>query len=176
MRNKGSQDFALSQRYLSPHIPFMSQWFRKPMTKRVAFYLPSNVKGKTMSAGRRADLIQATMNFLVTELGGGTQTEATGSFAGEGGKLIQEDVTICYGWMSKATFKKNEREINQIANALAIEFEQESLAMELDGKFYLVAPKQKYRDYYDANIKGARTKGTEWGYWKWLPKYSGRAR
>ncbi len=118
----------------------MSKWFPNPITARIAFYLPSNIKGEKMSAAKRKNLIGATMAFLVHELGGGTEIEATGSFAGSGGEIVQEQVTICYGFLTEKAMKKHSREINQIANALCIEFEQESIALEKDNDFHCSRP------------------------------------
>lgn len=42
-----------------------------------------------MSAPKRKNLIAATMAFLVSELGGRTQIEAVGSFAGADGNLFK---------------------------------------------------------------------------------------
>ncbi len=145
----------------------MSKWLPKPLESRIAFYLPSNIKGTVMPAGQRQQIIDSTMAFLVVNLGGGTQIEALGSFE-NGGKVVSEEVTICYAFLSKEDVKKHEKEINQIANALAIEFKQDSIAIEVNRNFYLFEPNEKYRRNYERDMEKAKARGTEWGYQKWL--------
>ncbi len=145
----------------------MSKWLKDPLEARIAFYLPSNSKGKVMQDSKRQLLIESTMKFLVKELGGGTQIDALGSFEMDA-EVVSEKVTICYSFLSKERLTIHEREINQIANALAIEFEQDSIAVEVNDKFYLFAPNAKYIQNYKRDMTNAIARGTEWGYRKWL--------
>jgi len=146
----------------------MSKWFKNPMKSRIAFYLPSNVQGKEMPAAKRKKLIGATMAFLVKRLGGGTQIEVLGSFEGAGGKVVQENVTICYAFASREMMEEQEQEINQNANTLCIKFQQESIAVEKDNWFYLFAPNKTYVENYRKFTTTAKEHGTEFGYEKWL--------
>jgi hypothetical protein len=147
----------------------MSQWFKSPIKSRIAFYLPSNIKGEEMSKKKRKKLIRATMAFLVKKLGGGTQIEAVGSFESDNKKqIVQEDVTICYSFLTPEAMKEHDREINQIANGLCIAFEQQSLAVEKNNWFYLFEPSPIYIRNYKRYMKTAKQLGTEWGYEKWL--------
>lgn len=122
-----------------------------------------------MSKKKRKKLIRATMAFLVKKLGGGTQIEATGSFESDSDKrIVQEDVTICYSFLSPEDMTKHDREINQIANALCFEFDQESIAVEKNNWFYLFEPSPIYIANYKRYMTTAKKRGTEWGYEKWL--------
>ena len=122
-----------------------------------------------MSKKKRKKLIRATMEFLVKTFGGGTQIEAVGSFESADKKqIIQEDVTICYSFLTPEAMKEHDKEINQIANGLCIAFEQESIAVEKNNWFYLFEPSPIYIENYKRDIKTAKKRGTEWGYEKWL--------
>ena len=126
-----------------------------------------------MTEKKRQRLIRATMAFLIKELGGGTQIEAVGSFWSDAEQeVVHENVTICYSFCSDGDMKKHDREMNRLANALCIEFEQESIAMEKNNWFYLFSPSPKYIANYKRDMKIAKQRGTEWGYEKWI-KISG---
>ncbi len=122
-----------------------------------------------MPKKKRKKLIRATMAFLVKTFGGGTQIEAVGSFLSDTEHtVVREDVTICYAFLSPEAMKQHEKEINQIANALCIEFSQQSIGVERDQWFYLFEPTAIYKQNYEKYMKSAEAKGTEWGYLKWL--------
>lgn len=163
-----SQSFPLRFKISTTRIgEVWSKWLEDPLEARIAFYLPSKSKSKVMQDSKRQLLIEGTMKFLIKELGGGTQIDALGSFQ-MNGEVVSEKVAICYSFLSKTNLAVHEREINQIANALAIEFEQDSIAVEVNDKFYLFSPNASYIRNYKRDMVKATKRGTEWSYKKWL--------
>lgn len=152
----------------------MKQWLpTKPYPPgpcRVVFYVPSKIKDGSIVPADREKLLQAVRSALVTLFLGSTEYNATGSFRKDGdGPIITENVTLCYACCTEKLFEEHIREINQLANALAIEFQQDTIAVELNGTMYNFAPTDKYVERYRA-LKDKVTSGgaQEWGYEKWL--------
>ncbi len=115
----------------------------------------------------RARILQSVRNALVTLFFGATEFEATGSFQGAT-SLITESVTICYAFCTHELMGTHMKEINQLANALAIVFEQDSIAVEVDATMYQFSPTPAYKARYDALIKKvARGDAASWGFDKW---------
>ncbi|NBZ94844.1 MAG: hypothetical protein EBR40_00145 [Proteobacteria bacterium] len=127
----------------------MAYWKpKKEMDHYVAFYLPSKTgKGEDLGHVDRAKLIDATMKFLLLELGGATMTEGAGYFH-EAGIVHAEKVTICKSFCSEEKLDEHKWNINRMANSLAIEFGQICLSVEIDGAMYFFGPNDEYKRRY----------------------------
>lgn len=153
----------------------MTKWKGwKPKTNKVhqvVFYLPSKRSNGEPLGVDRDRLVHATMCFLLHELGGCTQVEGIGYFTGDGRKLHIEQSTLCRSFCSKEDLEKHGPEINRLANSLAIEFEQESLAVELDNVMYFFGPTRRYREVYAyLKFKWGAGEGEKSGYEKYIAK------
>ena len=116
-------------------------------------------------------MVTAVMNFLLIEMGGGTRQEVVGSFMNSQEAVTTEDVTICFAYCSPDVLTRNLQNINQVANSMAIEFNQESLAVVIDGEMYFFAPNAAYKHRFEKYVaKVGRGKAEPFGYRKYLAK------
>lgn len=121
-----------------------------------------------MPPERRQSLIDGVMRYLLLELKGATHVQGTGYFVDEATMHVhKEDVTLCYSFCQDLSTDRL-KEINEMANGLAIEFNQLSIAVEVDNVMYLFQPTQVYRDVYAAQKKKGRHIG-------WLKHFSAGA-
>jgi hypothetical protein len=125
------------------------------LDQQIAFYIPSKRKDDTeLGVLIRAQAIHAVMNFLLKELGGATMTEGRGYFADGSGKIHSENTTICLSYFEKSKMKDSFfKEIEWVANSLAIELEQDSIAVSINEKLYSYSPTDSYRNKYPSYIK-----------------------
>lgn len=139
-----------------------------PLQSKLVFYLPSKHGYREISREDRARLVQATLNYLVTRFVGATELEGTGSWRNDKGAFVSERVTLCYSFLPENQPNHNAKiEINQLANALAVQFEQDSLSVEINGAMYFFSPTKTYRHNYQ-RLKDKMQPGEEWGFEKWL--------
>ena len=75
-------------------------------------------------------------------------TRGIGYFLGKGDIVHKERVTMCSSYCTVATLEEKGPEINRLANSMSIEFEQESLAVVIDGEMLFFQPTAEYRRRY----------------------------
>ncbi len=105
-------------------------------------------------------LIKAAMSFLLLELKGATQFEAIGYFVGSDDEVHEEAVTVCRSFCSTNILNEKCADLIRLINSLAIEFEQISIAVEIDNVMHLYEPDAQYREAYQQLLK----QGTAGGY------------
>jgi hypothetical protein len=161
------------QRIITPRAQRrIAKWLRfvqgSAKGSRVAFYLPSKIGAREIPDINRRDLLQSTRNAFVMLFGGATEFHARGTYLAAG-KFANELVTVCYAFCDSATSDRNGKQITQLANALAIEFQQWSLGVEISGTFYEFSPTEAYRQRYQRlKQKCLQGRAEKWGYLKWL--------
>ncbi len=147
------------------------------MNHCVTFYLPSQkADGTELPQKLRDNLSDSVMNFLLNELGGATRVQGEGFFAetknagkkNEQKYVHQESVVLCRAFCSAETLKKHGWKINQMANSMAIEFFQFSIAVEVDGGMYFYSPNEGYRAIYAENKKKWAKDKDPRGYFKYI--------
>lgn len=82
--------------------------------------------------------INETLAFLSTEFGGATSTKALGAWLSQSGNLIKEDVTIVFSFVSQDTLEKKIEKIYEFCLRMKIDLSQESVALEINNKLYLI--------------------------------------
>lgn len=148
-------------------------WHRTDMCHTITLYIPSKVRtGDPIEGIDRKELVDAAMKFLLTKLGGATQTEGVGYYAelkpnGDIDKIHKEDVTLCRSLCTTEDFVKHRDELRRLANSFAIEFRQESFAVEIDGEFHFFSPTDAYERQYRKLVKAGTIKSVL-GYEKYI--------
>ena len=121
----------------------------------ITFYIPTRHKDKSaIPIKLHQQLVLATMNFLLSELGGASLTEANGFYV-EDKQLHQENVTLCKSFCKLDALETNNDQIITLANGLAIACDQDSLGVEIDGVLYFF----QVSKYYKQLNKWHRDKG-----------------
>jgi hypothetical protein len=126
------------------------------LDEKIVFYIPSKRKDDTeLGILLRAQATHAVMNFLLKELGGATLIEGKGYFADKSGKIHCENTTLCISYCRKSKFSSSwmMKEIELIANSLAIELEQDTLAVSINDILLPYSPKEQYRNKYPSLIE-----------------------
>ena len=129
------------------------------MCHTITLYIPSNVRtGELIKGIDREKLVDAAMKFLLTKLGGATQTEGVGYYAefkpnGDIKQIHDEKVTLCRSLCTTEAFVKHRDDLRRLANSFAIEFQQESFAVEIDGEFHFFSPTDAYEKQYRRLVK-----------------------
>jgi hypothetical protein len=143
------------------------------MCHTITLYIPSNHRnGKLIEGIDRKELVDAAMKFLLTKLGGATQTQGVGYYAelhtnGDIKQIHKEDVTLCKSLCTTEAFVKHRDDLRRLANSFAIEFKQESFAVEIDGEFHFFSPTDAYEKQYRKLVKSGTIKGVL-GYEKYI--------
>lgn len=115
---------------------------------RFAIYVPSRLKCGTEIDKTRYDVLcEMTREFLHDELGGVTAYPAQGSWR-EGRKLHHEVVLVMESYCPENILIEKGKRVRDFVNALAIEFEQASMACVVDGEMVFFEPTEAYRAIY----------------------------
>jgi len=125
------------------------------LDQELIFYIPSKRKDNTeLGILLRAQATHAVMNFLIAKLGGATMIEVRGYFQGDKNKIHSENTTLCISYFAESQLNDwLKKDIAHIANSLAIEFEQETLAVSLNSMMIFFSPTAKYRYRYENEFK-----------------------
>lgn len=142
------------------------------MCHTIILYIPSNHRdGKLIEGIDRKELVDAAMKFLLTKLGGATQTQGVGYYLGDEvngeRELHEEEVTLCKSLCTTEAFVKHRDDLRRLANSFAIEFTQESFAVEIDGEFHFFSPTDAYEERYLKLVKSGTIKSVL-GYEKYI--------
>jgi hypothetical protein len=139
-------------------------WHRTDMCHTITLYIPSKVRaGKLITGIDRKKLVDAAMKFLLTKLGGATQTKGVGYYAelkpnGDIDKIHAEKVTLCRSLCTTENLVKHRADLRRLANSFAIEFQQASIAVEIDGEFHFFSPTDAYETQYRRLVKSGTIK------------------
>jgi hypothetical protein len=114
-------------------------------TETVIFYCPTKKRtGADLWLTEVSKLVDGVMKYLLTNLKGATMSEGTGFFEDDKGEVHMEKVIMCKALCSPEKLKKEYRNIYYMANSLAILFEQDSMAVEINGRMYFFSPNDAY--------------------------------
>jgi hypothetical protein len=113
---------------------------------RFAVYVPSRLEDKTEIPKKRYDeLVKISREFLFQKLGGLTSYNAKGYWRGKDLSLHEEDTLVMESFCEITKLLDAAYALRQFANALAIEFQQESMACVVDGEMVFFNPAKEYR-------------------------------
>lgn len=146
-------------------------WHRTDMCHSVTLYVPSKLSNGQLIAADRENLIKAAMNFLLREMHGATQIQGVGYYLGDEvngeRELHEEEVTLCKSLCTTQTFVEQRANLRRLANSLAIEFEQEAFAVEIDGEMHFFSPTPAYKKRYKEMVESGEMDGVS-GYHKYI--------
>jgi hypothetical protein len=137
----------------------------------LSIYLPSKTSaGVDLWISEQSNLAEATMNFMLQELGGATMIKGIGFFKGEGDVVHMEESTICRSICTAETLQKKLEDIYYLANSLAVKFNQESIAVEINSELYFIGPTPEYRRRFKDHFEKAWVAGDRepLGYHKYI--------
>lgn len=141
------------------YIPVQIEREYDPKHHYITFYLPSrNNDGKALDFRIHSDLKIAIMTFLLKEFGGATLTEGKGYFiSSKDGRTHEEEVTLCRSFCTYQELHDNDRMVRSIANALAIEGDQDTISVEIDDVMYFYKPTAVYRKIYESRVRADKS-------------------
>lgn len=153
--------------------PWVEAFTKKDTTPDtvLSIYLPSKTsKGIDLWISEQSNLAEAAMNFMLQELGGATMIKGIGFFKGEGDVVHMEESTICRSLCTAETLQKKLEDIYYLANSLAVKFEQESIAVEINSELYFIGPTPEYRRRFTDHFEKAWLAGDRepLGYHKYI--------
>lgn len=121
---------------------------------RFAVYVPSRHKDHTLiePLARYEALVQISREFLYQKLGGLTCYKAEGYWRDGDSGLHAEDVLVMESFCDMKKLVNAAYSLRQFANALAIEFEQESMACVVDGEMVFFNPSPAYRKIHEESV------------------------
>jgi hypothetical protein len=109
------------------------------LSHKVAIYVPSKVKGVELRNAHKRWLT-ATLKRLGRMFGGSTYVKGVGTWVGDDGELVMENVAICYSFTDKAGLDANGDAVMDLAREIAADMRQEAVAVEMEGSlFFAVA-------------------------------------
>jgi hypothetical protein len=102
---------------------------------RFAIYIPSKDRdGNLIENRKRGNAVEAAIRFFSSALGGATVIDGTGAYVMDNEVAI-EQISIVYGFGEDWKFLVD---LLEYANVVAINLNQESVAIEADSKMILV--------------------------------------
>lgn len=107
------------------------------LLKKVSIYVPSTVD--VDKPVNNAEYVEKTCRFLADNFGGCTAQKAQGSWIASDGKLVVEDVTICYAYCDLISYVKSILSVQKFARELCREMTQEAISVEFNGKLAFVS-------------------------------------
>jgi hypothetical protein len=137
----------------------------------LTFYLPSkSQEGVDLWISEQSNLAEATMNFMLQELGGATMIKGIGFFKGKGDVVHMEESTLCRSLCTKKKIEEKLEDIYYLANSLAVKFDQESIAVEIGTELFFVGPNKEYRKRFTEHFEKAWLAGDRnpLGYHKYI--------
>lgn len=119
-------------------------------TQKLIFYIPSKRSDNTeLGILLRAQACHSVMNFLLRRLGGATMVEAKGYYNDDKGFTHSETTTLCISYFQEEVRSTAlDLEIRDIANSLAVEFDQKALAVSMNDHLVLFEPNTAYKKNY----------------------------
>lgn len=113
---------------------------------RFAVYLPSKLSDETpIDPARFKVLCDMATEFLCRELGGMTSYQAEGVWIDDEKRVHREEIRVAESYCEEGRLIENGGKIRTFVNALAIEFEQSSMACVVDGEMVFLVPTDEYR-------------------------------
>ena len=109
------------------------------MNKYIALYVPSlDSGGKKINVDKRITALERVEKAFIQQYEGFTETEATGGWSGESGKVIKEKITIVksfYEMQSDATVRTK---VRKLAEEVKKDLNQECVSVEQNGNLIFV--------------------------------------
>jgi hypothetical protein len=116
----------------------MNEVFGDGLANRMVLYIPSTANvNQSITQEHAEQWVEAALRLLSTLFGGATAIRAVGSWVSHSDTLVTENVTIVYAFADELSTKKLTA-VKQFALKLKRELGQESVAVEVNGKLYLL--------------------------------------
>ena len=109
------------------------------LSHKVAFYTPSTeAKSKPISGAEFDKRTQAMADQLTEWFGGATVERVNGFFKSDNGQYITEPIHKIVSFCSSEALEQHASELLNLAHDHVTSWQQESIGVEIDSKFYLV--------------------------------------
>lgn len=102
----------------------------------VKIYVPSTKNVK--EAFNAIEWIDRSLALFSKEFGGATATNALGAWVSHAGELIKENITMVFSYALQEQLNKSIQTIYDFALEMKKQLGQESIALEVNGKMYLI--------------------------------------
>lgn len=106
------------------------------LNSQVKIYVPSTVDVDIVADTKK--WIDDSLTLLSKCFGGSTATNALGAWITATGKLVKEDVVICFSYAKEADLEASINEIYGFCLRMKLELKQEMIALEVNGRLYLI--------------------------------------
>jgi len=123
--------------YEEPKILYPFKQDIKPLTRKIAIYVPSTYGESTLPEDYHNHFRDQTAKALSQLFGGATSIKSEGLWANDKGHLIRESVYIVYAYTDDINDYQDE-EIYWLAIWLKETLLQDCIGVEIDTNFYLV--------------------------------------
>lgn len=102
----------------------------------IKIYVPSTIEVDKVFDSK--EYVDKTLIFLSSLFGGSTATIALGAWVSSQGELIKENVTLVTSYCHQNSLEKHMGEIYDFCINLKLDLKQESIALEVNNKLYLI--------------------------------------
>ena len=106
------------------------------LSSNIKIYVPSTINLNEKSNNEH--WINLSMKLLSKEFGGATSTKVKGSYLSTSGEIIEEDITMIISFATPEQLKKSMKIIYDFCMSMKNCLAQESIALEKNGKLYLL--------------------------------------
>jgi hypothetical protein len=106
------------------------------LASRVSIYVPSTVD--VDKASDTSAWIDNACKALATMFGGATTTPAIGTWLATNGDLVREDVTIVFAYAKGDALEAHGPNVVDFCERMKAALSQEAVALEVNGKLYLI--------------------------------------
>ena len=106
------------------------------LSSSVKIYVPSTVH--TSHSVDHLPYVDMVLKELSLMFGGSTSFEALGCWASPVAGLIKEHVTVCQSYCTEKQLSENIDSVVEICERIKKEMDQESVALEINNKLYMV--------------------------------------
>lgn len=106
------------------------------LSSKIAVYVPS-----TLDVDKAIDnkvYVNNISSLLASTFGGSTCQSCIGSYVSDNGNMINEPVNIVYSYCTTEQLEVNADIIITACEALKVEMNQESIALEINNKLYFI--------------------------------------
>lgn len=106
------------------------------LSSSVRVYVPSTVE--TDVAADTSEVLARVQELLSTSFGGATTFEAVGCWVSPSAGLVKESVKVVQSHTDSATLAEKIDSVIELCEAFKAELSQEAVALEVNGKLYLI--------------------------------------
>ena len=106
------------------------------LKSQVKIYVPSTTEVDKPIENN--EWVDKTLTFLSSSFGGATTTKALGAWITNDGKLVKENVNLCFAFADQSQLENKIDEIYNFCVEMKIELKQEAIALEVNGELYLI--------------------------------------